>query len=334
MKAMVRLLPRLCLVVVLALVCLSTLAAQSTDREKLELKVRRLEKKLQQLTRTRGKNHPDVLGLRAEVARGYLDLGRSREANARYVSLVSAYARQVSTGDRRLAEARVGVADCMLQRGKPKKARQILKVALAAYGEAHGEKDAYTQWLQHRLASCLHLLGEYLEAYAQFRELYGIAAEEHGETHPSALRAGIAVGACAIELGRYEEARTYLEKSLEKLDPLDSANRAYLDSARNNLAVLYMKVGENARARSLLEQGLAEAPKPGQEGAADYQLERENLVTVLEALGEYEEAVRWLDEVVQVYAHLARDNPRNREWRKKRDSANKHRERLAEKSKG
>jgi eukaryotic-like serine/threonine-protein kinase len=193
-------------------------------------------------------------------------------------------------GDEEL-EARLGLAECLEQRGHVPDAGEELRRAVARAREL--DDEALELRAQSALATVLHKLGQMDEARELYEDLVARGRTAPDQTTASAL-AGLAV--LHTEQSRYAESQHLSEQSMQLFSQL--GERSKLAQVMGNLAVGYHYQGRLDEARRLYEQALAIDRALGERPREGHRLGC--LAVLAQEQGRLEEATSLLEQALAI----------------------------------
>jgi tetratricopeptide (TPR) repeat protein len=202
------------------------------------------------------------------LALTYYVQGQPAQAEPLYLEAQNAVEGMGDDGRRLLGYVLESLGELRIQQARWQESEQLLKRAVAACSEAHGETHACTLTARRRLGELLSMQGRNDEAEELFRKLIDTLRQVRSSPE---LLAGALTNLAGVynAQGRYELAEPLLNESLAVASQNGITGLTVADSWVD-LGQLYRLEGDSARAEPLLRKALViyeKADDPHQAGA-------------------------------------------------------------------
>lgn len=279
-------------------------ADDDADKAALEAKAERLFEELQKSEKRYGKQSVESQHIRVAIADTLMDLRLPKKAANLYLQAEAVFSERLPATEQELVRLRCRIADALDDSDRTDRAIRFLTERSTEFQNDRGEGDSPEQrqriaWVQSSYGRRLHGLGAFSESLAMYRGAHAIHSDLDGPEDLNTLVAAIGVGACGIELGRWDEVRDLTRTTLELLTEHHSGQLGLIRTCRNNIAVIYRHFDEHEKALGVFEAIIAaydeEKVPPTNEQRL---LAVENRIHCLADLHRYAEAVE------QVEAHI------------------------------
>lgn len=155
-------------------------------------------------------------------------------------------------------------------------------------------------------AGCCTRAGQYSEARRLAGKALEIARTRLGRDYDTALALNLA-GSIHLELGQFHEAIPLLQEALAMMRSGMPPGHPQIATSVSNLAAAYEGIGEIDLALQFYEEVLAGYRKGG-EPSNDLPVFLHNLASVYQRGGRYEEAMRLMDEALQVHHRFSHED--------------------------
>jgi eukaryotic-like serine/threonine-protein kinase len=189
--------------------------------------------------------------------------------------------------------------------------RELIDQVAATPPRTIEEEGVLDLVVRHLIANVMYELGEMGKAYNVLRPAWDATANlTDRQDRIDRLSAGSTVGELLGEMGRVDEAATFLRQLLAEYESLGVGQS---DKAINTLASLSancLQRGEAAEARTLAERALDIALNAVPFDAYDAHLARDRLANALSELGDTEGAIKvWEDNLADILGREGEDAP-------------------------
>jgi serine/threonine protein kinase/tetratricopeptide (TPR) repeat protein len=205
--------------------------------------------------------HPDVIGVRHQLARTMLLAGELQEAKVVLEKTLADNERARGKEDRRSLYLRGQLADVLSQLGDNDTARSEYEQLIRSLETVHGDDHEDVAVALNNYAMVLQRQGEFeaaLQAFERSHEILQVHAEEG---HPRLAQAMINASAIRAYMGEWEEATKMLREALPVVDKVFGPDHPEAVGARMNLAVFHFQQGEMDAARTTYYDVLERAEK-------------------------------------------------------------------------
>ncbi|MEU5666542.1 FxSxx-COOH system tetratricopeptide repeat protein, partial [Streptomyces longwoodensis] len=208
-----------------------------------------------------GREHPDTLTARANLASSYRQAGRTGEAITIEERVLAKQERLLGREHPGTLTARANLAASYRQAGRTGEAITIEERVLADHERLLGREHPDTLICRANLATSYRQAGRTEEAIELIEQVAADSERLLGEEHPSTLTARANLAHSYWQAGRTGEAITIEERVLADRERLLGGEHPSTLTARTNLATSYRQAGRTKEAIELLEQVAADSER-------------------------------------------------------------------------
>ncbi|MBL7500106.1 toll/interleukin-1 receptor domain-containing protein [Frankia sp. CNm7] len=252
--------------------------------------------------RVLGEDHPDTMSATRELARAVLRTEEPAAAVGLFRQVRAAYGRRLGVGHPSALTAAIDVAEALRELGDHAGALVVLRDLPARDPALADQPDMIG--VDARLAGCLWLLGEHVEAARLRADVLDRCRRAFGEDHPETLRAA---GLLADSLERTSQAEAALELRAHTLDRVRASlgpDHPQTLSAIAGLAESRERLGDQAEAARLHREVLVATRRMLGDGHPDTAAARMRLARALGSRGDWTGAAALLTEARSSYVDL------------------------------
>ncbi|MGQ4437157.1 tetratricopeptide repeat protein [Streptomyces sp. SAS_260] len=237
-----------------------------------------------------GRNHPDTLSSRNDLALSLRNLGRVQEAVELQRDALAASERVLGADHPGTLTARNNLALALRDLGRHQEAAELHRRELAASERALGPDHPGTLTARNNLALALHVLGRHQEAAELHRDALANCERVLGPTDPRTLTSRNNLASVLADLGHHQEAVELLQQNLTERESILGVNHPDNIVGRTNLATVLSDLGRHQEAFDQHQVALiASEHSLGSDHPHTLTI-RNNLANTLFHLGRYQES--------------------------------------------
>jgi tetratricopeptide (TPR) repeat protein/tRNA A-37 threonylcarbamoyl transferase component Bud32 len=208
-----------------------------------------------------GKEHPDTLTSRSNLAAVLRDAGRVAEAIELDETTLGLRTAKLGPDHIDTLKSRNNLALKYVDAGRMKEAIALFESTLKLYEAKLGVDDPLTIMCRHNLANAYHAAGRLADGVALQETNLKLNENKLGRDHPDTLDARDSLAIAYANAGRLAEAIALHEVNLPAREQKLGPDHPLTLSSRNNLAVAFVGAGRLKEAIPLLEMTLASREK-------------------------------------------------------------------------
>jgi serine/threonine protein kinase/tetratricopeptide (TPR) repeat protein len=257
-----------------------------------------------------GRDHPDTLKSRSNLAAAQRDAGRLPEAIALQEATLKSYETKLGPNHRDTLTSRHNLAVAYISVGRWTEANAHLKATLKAREAVLGPHHTDTLTSRNAVAFVQLLTGRYSEAIALYEATLKVCEAVLGPDHPDTLTSRHRLGIAYWEIGRVPEAIALHQATLKLYESKLGSEHPNTLSSRTNLARAYKAAGRYAEAIALYEATLRLGEKRLRPDHPNNITTREELAEAYHAIGRVSEAIALFNSTLDLLeAKLGSDYP-------------------------
>src|ERR1022692_2030511 len=258
------------------------------------------ERRLQELTSTRGPEDPEVLSLTERLARLLMDQGDFAGARRLEERVLQARTRVLGQEHPDALASMSNLAETLRAQGDLDGARRLQQRVLETWTRVLGEEHPDTLTAMNNLASTLRAQGDLSGARRLLERLSEAMIRVVGEEHPATLTAMNNLAETLRAQGDLMGARRLLERVSEAMMRLVGKEHPFTLTAMNNLAETLRAQGDLAGARRLQENAQEVSARVLGEDHPDTLTSMGNLASTRRRQGDFAGALRLQERVLEV----------------------------------
>lgn len=228
----------------------NSLSAVVQDLGKLEQAEEYAEKARQGYEQIYGPTHADTLIAKWNLATLYNKRSRYKDASNLFQDILQAYREIYDETHPYVLETRGALATSLLDLNENDRAIKMLQESVPLALQTLGATQPIVLALQGRLANALSSVGRLGEAETLQRQILNTTSSLHPAPQPQSLVPALNL-ACTLEkLSRFKEACAALEPASKLAANILSSTDPTLLRIQRTLALIYLRLGQNAEAES------------------------------------------------------------------------------------
>jgi tetratricopeptide (TPR) repeat protein len=209
--------------------------------------------------RVLGKDHPETLTSRHNLAGAYQSAGQVDQAITLYEQVLTDRRRVLGENHPDTLASRNNLAYAYQSAGQVDQAITLYEQVLTDARRVLGENHPDTLTSRHNLAYAYQSAGQVDQAITLYEQVLTDRRRVLGENHPSTLTSRHNLAGAYQSAGQVDQAITLYEQVLTDARRVLGENHPDTLASRNNLAYTYQSAGQMAEAITLYEQVLTDA---------------------------------------------------------------------------
>jgi len=239
-------------------------------------------------------DHPDALGVAAQLAAAYLTAGNAEEAVQWYQRVLADRTRELTPGHPGILAALVSLGRAHIMAGEPADAVTVMHRAVGEHEQFRGDRHPETLGARDELATAYQAAGDYAAAAGLLARSLADRERLQGPRDPQTMATRDRLAAACLAEGKVKDAISHYKRVLSDREKV--LGRAHLDTIATaaSLSAAYEAAGRMAAAMQLAERCCADSERVLGSDHADTLTRLTRLAHLYYAVGRVGDAVALL----------------------------------------